>query len=421
MKNLLKNLPYELFVGLRYTRAKRKNHFISFISLTSMIGIALGVWALIVVMSVMNGFHEEIRNRILSVASHIEITGENNQLADWPKMQADVANTPRLKGSAPYVNAQGMLTFGQSVQGVILRGILPNEEAKVADIGSKMVTGKLADLKAGEFGIVLGSDLARSMGVFVGDKVVVLAPQGQFTPTGLVPRIKQFKVVGLFQVGMKPFDDSFAFIHLKDAQVFYRMGDSVSGLRLKLDDLYEAPNIAKILNKQLNSQGFYTSDWTLQNANFFSAIQLEKRMVAILLIIIVLVAAFNIVSTLVMAVTDKRADIAIMRTFGASPASIMKIFMVQGVVIRFTGILIGTATGLITAVNIDRIIPLIERIFNVHFLDKDIYFISELPSHVVASDVVGIVLVAFILSLLATIYPSYKASQMKPAEALRYE
>ena len=419
--SLPNKLPYELFIGLRYTRAKRKNHFISFISLTSMIGIALGVAALIVVLSVMNGFQAELRTRILGVASHLEITGANNQLGDWPTLAAQVKkNQPEVIASAPYVMAQGMLSYGQAVQGALVRGILPGYEDKVADLGKNMKAGKLSDLRAGEFGVVLGADLAQLLGAGIGEKVVLMAPQGQFTPTGVVPRIKQFKVVGLFQIGMYEYDAGLALIHMDDAAKLYRMGENVSGLRLKLNDLFDAPAMSAKLAQKLDGNYFVT-DWTQQHANFFKAVQLEKKVMFIILTLIVAVAAFNIVSTLVMAVTDKRADIAIMRTFGASPRSIMSIFIVQGALIGIIGTLIGAVFGIIIALNIDTIIPFIEGLFKVQFLAKDVYYISDLPSKLDWNDVITIVVMSFILSLLATLYPSYKASTLNPAEALRYE
>ena len=422
MSFLSKTLPFELFVGLRYTRAKRKNHFISFISLTSMVGIALGVAALIVVLSVMNGFQTELRNSILGVASHIEITGNSNQLANWQDVAAQVKTQPKVVASAPYVMAQGMLSYGQAVQGALVRGVLPSEEDKVADLGKHMKAGKLTDLRAGEFNIILGADLAFNLGVNVDDKVVLMAPQGQFTPTGVVPRIKQFKVVGLFRVGNNEYDSALALIHIDDAAKLYRMGSNVSGLRLRLTDLFDAATMASKLSLQLNPQGqYYVTDWTQQHSNFFKAIQLEKRVMFIILALIVAVAAFNIVSTLVMAVTDKRADIAIMRTLGAGPRSIMGIFIIQGALIGVIGTVLGAFFGILIALNIDVIVPFIENLFHVKFLSADVYMISEVPSQLEWSDVTTIVLMSFVLSLLATLYPSYKASQINPAEALRYE
>lgn len=420
---LKKKLPFELFVGMRYTRAKRRNHFISFISMTSMIGIGLGVAALIVVLSVMNGFQEELRSRILGVASHLQITGPNNALSNWQEISDAVQPSSHVIGTAPYIMAQGMLSNGQAVQGAIIRGVLPSEEGKVSDLATHMRAGQLADLKAGEFGIILGAELAQSLGIVLGDKVVLMAPQGQFTPTGVVPRIKQFTVVGLFQIGMYEYDAGLALIHMDDASKLYRMADNVSGIRLKLDDLFLAPEVSRDLAARLSnqSQALYLTDWTQEHANFFRAVQMEKRVMFIILALIVAVAAFNIVSTLVMAVTDKRADIAIMRTFGASPRSIMAIFMVQGALIGLLGTVIGAGFGVLIALNISTIVPFIEHLFHVQFLAKDVYYISELPSHLLWGDVVTIVLMSFVLSLLATLYPSWKASQMNPAEALRYD
>jgi lipoprotein-releasing system permease protein len=425
MSKLMQLLPFELLVGLRYTRAKRKNHFISFISITSMIGIALGVWALIVVLSVMNGFQDELRNRILGVASHVEITGSNNQLSNWPlitsvAMQPSADKSVKVLAAAPYIMAQGMLSYGQAVQGTIVRGVVPSQEANVSSLSEHMRVGQLSELTPGAFNIVLGSDLAMILGVAVGDKVVLMAPQGQFTPTGVVPRIKQFTVVGIFQIGMYEYDSGLALIDIQDAAKLYRMGDNVSGVRLKLDDLFEASQASRLLSERLGG-GFYVTDWTQQHANFFKAIQMEKRVMFIILALIVAVAAFNIVSTLVMAVTDKRADIAILRTFGASPKSILKIFIVQGALIGMIGTLIGAVVGVITALNIETIVPFIERTFHVQFLSKDVYYISDLPSKLIWSDVWTIVILSFVLSLLATLYPSVKASNINPAEALRYE
>ncbi|MDP3688665.1 MAG: lipoprotein-releasing ABC transporter permease subunit, partial [Sulfurimicrobium sp.] len=406
--------------GLRYTRAKRRNHFISFISLISMAGIALGVAALIVVLSVMNGFQQELRARILGVASHIQITGGDNTLADWRSVAEDATRHPEVAAAAPYIMAQNMLTFDQAVQGAIVRGILPELESGVAQFSSHMKQGRLEDLRSGEFGIVLGSELARTLGARLGDKVVVMAPQGQVTPAGVVPRLKQFAVRGIFEVGMYEYDNGLALIHIDDAARLYRMGERVSGVRLALKDLYSAPQVSRDLMNLMRGD-FYISDWTRQHANFFRAIQIEKNVMFIILLLIVAVAAFNIVSTLVMAVTDKQADIAILRTLGASPVSIMKIFIVQGALIGLIGMLIGVGGGMLLALNIDVIVPAIERLFGVAFLAKDVYYISELPSELDVKDVMYVASVSFVLTLLATLYPSYRASKTNPAEALRYE
>jgi lipoprotein-releasing system permease protein len=412
--------PYELFVGLRYTRAKRRNHFISFISLISMLGIALGIIVLITVLSVMNGFQQELRARILGVASHVEISSFGGLLADWRLVMEAARAHPQVKGAAPYILGQGMLAFDQAVQGALIRGILPEREDEVADIGRHMKQGRLADLKPGEFGIILGVELAHALGVRLGDKVTVIAPQGNVTPAGILPRLKQFTVVGIFEVDMNLYDAGLAFVHMEDAARLYRMGDAVSGVRLKLADLFAAPEVSRQLAVALPGN-LLIRDWTQQNANFFRAVQMEKRVMFVIMFFIVAVAAFNIVSTLVMVVTDKQADIAILRTLGATPASIMKIFIVQGTLIGLVGTVAGVVGGVLLAANIDVVVPAIERLFGVHFLAKDVYYISELPSQVQTWDVVAIATVSFVLSLLATLYPSWRASRTNPAEALRYE
>ena len=420
----IKDWGFEWFVGLRYTRAKRKNHFISFISTTSMIGIALGVAALIVVLSVMNGFHEELRARILGVAAHLQITQSNHRLSDWQELQNKVIHAPHVQAAAPFVMAQAMLSGTDAVQGTIVRGVLPEYEKKVSELSSAMKIGQLQQLKAGEFGIILGADLAQNLGVVVGDKITVMAPQGQVTPAGMVPRIKQFTLVGLFQIGMYEYDAGLALIHIEDAAKLFQMGDQVSGLRLKLDDLFLAPQVTHQLAETTLAdypETYYLTDWTQEHANFFRAVQMEKRVMFIILTLIVAVAAFNIVSTLVMAVADKRADIAILRTFGASPQSIMRIFVIQGAMIGFVGTVLGGVFGVLIALNIGTIVPFIEHLFHVEFLAKDVYYISELPSHLLWSDVLTIMLLSLGLSLLATLYPSWKASKMQAAEALRYD
>ena len=385
-----------------------------------MLGIALGVAALITVLSVMNGFQKELRSRILGVASHVQISGVDNTLAGWQKVAADAKLQKNVVAAAPFVMAQAMLALDSNVGGAIVRGIEPELENQVADIGIHMKSGKLTDLKAGEFGIVLGSELARSLHAFPGDKVVLISPQGQVTPAGIVPRLKQFKVVGLFEVGMFEYDNGLALVHLADAQKLYRMDAKVSGVRLKLDDLFEAPKVARDLTTMISADA-YISDWTRSHANFFRAVQIEKTVMFVILLLIVAVAAFNIVSTLVMVVTDKQSDIAILRTLGASPKSIMQIFMVQGSLIGIFGTLIGVVVGVLLAKNIDVVVPAIEKAFGVAFLDKSVYYISELPSELIWRDVGVIALVSFVLTLLATIYPSWSASRIKPADALRYE
>ena len=413
-------MRYELLVGLRYTRAKRRNRFIGINSLVSMIGIFVGVWALIVVLSVMNGFQKEVRTRILGVASHVQIGSIDNRLPDWRSIAALAAQHPRVLATAPFVQAQAMLAAGQAVRGALVRGILPEEEDKVADIGQHMRSGSLADLRPGEFGVILGADLARGLGVLPGDKLAMVAPQGLVTPAGVIPRLKQFTVVGSFEVGMADADAGLALVHLRDAQTLYQLGDAVSGVRLRLDDLFAARSVARELMARL-PQNVFASDWTRSHANFFRAVDIEKRMMFIILTLIILVAAINIISTLVVAVTDKQADIAILRTLGAAPGSVMQIFIVQGMVIGIVGTLIGAGLGIVTALNIDVIVPAIESAFNIKFLSKDVYLIPELPSDLQAGDVGAIVLMALGLSFFATLYPSWRAARVNPAEALRYE
>lgn len=417
-------MRYELLIGLRYTRAKKRgagrNRFISFISMISMLGITLGVAALIIVLSVMNGFQQELRTRILGVASHIEISGADNELANWRETLAAVRKHPEIVAAAPYVQQQGLLAMGSEVQGVMVRGIEPQAEEGVADFEKHMKRGHLVDLRPGEFGIVLGGDLARSLRVATGDKVTLIAPQGLVTPAAVLPRLKQFRVVGIFEVGMYEYDAGLALIDISDAQTLYRMGDSVSGVRLKVADLFAAPRVAHELLRYLDADTFI-SDWTRSHANFFRAVAIEKNMMFLILLLIVAVAAFNIVSTLVMAVTDKQADIAILRTLGASPASIMQIFIVQGVLIGLVGLAAGVIFGVTLALNVDVVVPVIEHAFGIQFLAKDVYYISELPSDLHWGDVGIIAAVSFLLTLIATLYPSWRASRVNPAEALRYE
>ncbi len=411
---------YEWTVGLRYTRAKRRNHFISFISLISMAGIGLGVAALIIVLSVMNGFQQEMRERILGVASHVQVFSDGESLSNWPAVVSETLRNPEVVAAAPYVLGQGMLSYGDHVQGSLVRGILPTEEDKVADLATHMKEGRLDNLKSGEFGIVIGVDLARALGVGMGDRIVLITPQGQVTPAGMLPRLKQFRVVGLFKVGMYEYDSSLAFIHMKDAQVLFRLGDGVTGVRLKLKDMMKAPAVARQLASTLTF-GAWLTDWTQEHANLFKAVAMEKRVMFVILFLIVAVAAFNIVSTLVMVVTDKQSDIAILRTLGATQGSIMKIFIIQGSLIGVVGTTVGVALGVVVALNIDVIVPLLEHAFHTHFLEPQVYFISELPSKLERTDVLTIGITSLCLTLLATLYPSYRASRIEPAEALRYE
>jgi lipoprotein-releasing system permease protein len=413
-------LPFELLVGLRYTHAKRRNHFISFISIVSMAGIALGVMALIVVLSVMNGFQEELRARILGVAAHLEISAPGERLSDWRGVLAQAQQNQDVVSGAPYVNAQGMLANGDMVRGAIIRGVLPELENRVADFAQHMKAGKLDDLKPGEFGIILGGELARVLGVYPGDKVVLLTPQGNITPAGVMPRVKQFTVTGVFEAGMFEYDSGLALIHLQDAQKLLRLGEDVSGVRLKLTELFRAPFVTQELSLSLSGD-YYLTDWTKSHANFFRAVAIEKRMMFLILLLIVAVAAFNIVSTLVMAVTDKQSDIAILRTLGAKPASIMKIFIVQGIFIGVFGTLLGVAGGVLLALNLETVVPFIERLAGADLFPADVYYINELPSKLDWSEVGLISIISLLISLVATLYPSWRASRINPAEALRYE
>jgi lipoprotein-releasing system permease protein len=420
-------VQYELFIGLRYTRARNRKgngdgggNFVSFIALVSMLGIALGVAALIVVLSVMNGFQKELRARILGVASHVQITGPEDRLADWEEVAATAQQHRQVQAAAPYVNAQAMLSHDSLVRGTLVRGILPEQETRVAEIGKHMIAGQLEALRPGEFGIVLGGELARALRARPGARVTLIAPQGLVTPAGLLPRLKQFTVVGIFEVGMFEYDSGLALTHLDDAKLLYQMGNDVSGVRLRLEDLFESRTVARDLTSALKGD-VYISDWTRSHANFFRAVQIEKNVMFIILTLIVAVAAFNIVSTLVMAVTEKQADIAILRTLGATPGSIMKIFVVHGALIGIIGMLIGVVGGVILALNVDVVVPFLERLFSIQFLSKEVYYISELPSDLQQVDVLTVALVSLGLSFVATLYPSWRASRVNPAEALRYE
>lgn len=417
-------MRYEFLVGLRYTRSRRRaqgrNRFISFISAVSMLGTGLGVAALIVVLSVMNGFQEELRTRILGVASHVQVSTFGGELEAWQRVADQAEQHPDVLAAAPYVQEQGMLSFDQVVRGTVVRGVLPAEEDRVADFARYMKSGSLEGLAAGRFGIVLGRDLALALRVHLGDKVTLIAPQGLVTPAAVLPRVRQFEVVGIFEAGMFEYDSGLALIHLRDAQVLYRLDEAVSGVRLKLADLFAAPRVARELPAYIDER-VLVSDWTRSHANFFRAVALEKTMMTIILFLIVAVAAFNIVSTLVMAVQEKQADIAILRTLGASPGSIMTVFVLQGAIIGLVGLAGGVAAGLLLANNLDVVIPFLETLTGATLWNKEIYYISELPSKVLASDVSTIVSLSFVLTLVATLYPSWRASRVNPAEALRYE
>ena len=411
--------PFEAFIGLRYVRAKRRNHFISFISMTSMLGVALGVMALITVLSVMNGFEKELTSRILGMAAHASIISRDRNLDNWRSIAESVQKNPAIVGIAPYYQAEGMLVYSGNVNGVIINGILPGEEPKVSVISDRMIAGKFTNLVAGEFDMIIGVELANSLGVGVGDKVTLVAPQANVTPAGVLPRLKRFNIVGIFEIGMHEFDSALALVHLDDAKILFR-NSGTAGLRIKTSNIFTAPRTSREAASELPGR-YWVVDWTQRHANFFKALKTEKTVMFVILTLIVAVAAFNIISTLVMVVTDKQSDIAVLRTIGVSPAGIMKVFIIQGIVIGFVGIFIGVVGGVWLASNVETIVPAIESFFKVQFLPADVYYISELPSDMHWQDVIVISLTAFIFCLLATIYPAWRAARTQPAEALRYE
>jgi lipoprotein-releasing system permease protein len=412
--------PLELFVGLRYTRAKRRNHFISFISLSSMLGIALGVMALITVLSVMNGFVTELRDRILGMTAHITVGDYGGLLNDWRRLDDRLNGMAGVLATAPYINKEAMFINGQQVNGGMVRGVLPDREATVSTIGDKMVEGSLDDLAAGSFNLILGADLARLLRVGVGDRVTLVTPTANISIAGVIPRMRRFLVVGIFDIGMYEYDSTLALTHLEDAQILYRFDQAVSGIRLHTRDLFAAPRLRAEVSRLLEGE-YLVRDWSHYHANFFRAVQTEKRMMFIILSLIVAVAAFNIVSTLVMVVNDKEGDIAILRTLGMTPASIMAIFIIQGTVIGLVGTLLGVISGVALALNLEMLVPLIEHALDMEFMPADVYYISDLPSELHWDDVGWITSIAFGLSLLATLYPAWRASRLQPAEALRYE
>ena len=420
---LVKQIPYELLVGWRYTRAgraSRRNGFISFISGVSMLGIALGVAALIIVLSVMNGFQKEVRDRMLSVVSHVEVYGPGGQaLPDVIQTINEAKSHHEVVGAAPFIASQGLLARGEDMKGVMVRGIDPALEPQVTDIANGAQAVSLGALTPGSFNVVLGVELARSLGVRAGDKVTLIAPSGQVTPAGVVPRLKQMTVSGTFDSGHFEYDSALVMMHWEDAAKIFRL-EGPSGVRLKLRDLHQAREVAAELSRDL-SGNLFVRDWTQQNRTWFAAVQVEKRMMFIILTLIVAVAAFNLVSTLVMTVTDKRADIAILRTLGASPSSIMGIFVVQGAMVGVIGTLAGLLLGLGIAFNIDVIVPALERLLGATFLPQDIYLISRMPSEPQRADIVPIAVLSLLMAFVATIYPSWRASKVNPAEALRYE
>ena len=417
---LLKEKFYELWIALRYTQLKNKNHFISFISLTSIIGIALGVMALIVVLSVMNGFQSELKSRILNVASDVEIISPNAKISDWQAIDKKINLIPNVNSAAPFTNHQALVSMGKYNRGVLVRGIDPSIEPKVSNLHSSIVSGSF-NLVPNEYQILIGIDLARYFSLKVGDKISMISSQANYSPVGILPRIKQYKISGIFDAGMYEYDAGLVVIHINDAQKFFQTKKQISGVRVKLNNLDFTKQSVSEIYQTINSEDYIVLDWTQKHANLFSAIQLEKRVMSIILTLIIAVAAFNIVSTLVMGVTEKKSDIAILRTLGASQKSILIIFMGQGALTGIIGTFFGILFGVLIATNIDIIVPFIENIFGIEFLSKDIYYISEVPSQILLNDIFYIGFMGLLLSFIASIYPSFKASKIEPAVALKYE
>ncbi|TVQ36941.1 MAG: lipoprotein-releasing ABC transporter permease subunit [Wenzhouxiangella sp.] len=412
--------PLTLFVGLRYLRAKRRNHFISFISLISMAGIALGVMTLITVISVMNGFERELRERILGMISHATIQSTDGRFPEWQSVITQARQHPEVLGAAPFVEQETMLRAGSRTSGALVRGVDPVSEPQVSDIHELMVRGALDDLVPGQWQVLLGVGLANRLGVGPGDSITIFAPEIRATPAGVVPQVRRFVVGGLFEAGVHEYDTALAVIHYQDAQRLFRLEDNIGGIRLKLTDMMRAQRVARELSAEL--PGFYrVRDWTQQHANFFRAVQTEKTVMFIILSLIIAVAAFNIISTLVMVVTDKQADIAILKTMGLGPRRIMGIFMIQGSLIGIIGTGLGVILGIILALNVESVVAAVERLLSIEFLSAEVYYISDLPSELRVSDVTRFALVALGLSLLSTIYPAWRAARTEPVEALRYE
>lgn len=413
--------PLSLYIGLRYIRAKRRNQFFSFISVVSVIGIALGVGVLITVLSVMNGFDYQIKERIFTMVPHVTITGINSTLSNWQQVTKKVVNNPLVKGSAPIVMGQGMLTKDDGVHPTLISGIDPAEENKISDLGHKLIAGKLMALKPKSYGIILGEGLANALGVSVGDSVNLFIPQINVSPIGILPRFRRFHVAGIFHVGSGfGFESSLAFINLHDAQALFGLGNNISELQLKVSDLFLAPKLSDVLQKQLGFE-YQVSDWTDQYGAFYHAVQMEKSMMFFILLLLVAIAAFNLVSGLVMLVNDKQADIAILRTFGATPRTILSIFMIQGFMLGFIGTLFGLVGGIILSLNVTRIVDFLQHLFHVQLLTSNVYFVNFLPSQLQASDLINITVAALGMSLIATLYPAWRASRTEPVEALRYE
>ncbi|HYB33294.1 MAG TPA: lipoprotein-releasing ABC transporter permease subunit [Steroidobacteraceae bacterium] len=412
---------YEWLIGTRYLRSTHRRGFVSFVALMSVSGLTLGVATLIVVLSVMNGFERELRSRMLAVTAHATIVGLNGSLSDWRSLQSELRRQPHVQAAVPYIASQAMFANGARMVGAGVRGVLPQQERTATGLAQHMVAGDLAELQAGSYATVLGTALAHELNVGVGDTVVLIAPEGTATPTGVVPRMRRFRVAGLFNSGMYEFDRGLALVHLTDAARLFRSGEGVTGLRLAFDDPLRAPALVRALALALGGPGFYVSDWTQDHANFFRSIEITKSMLFVILLMLVAVAAFNIVATLVMIVKEKQTDIAILRTLGAAPRNVLLTFAVQGVLIGLAGTLAGAALGTLLADNLEMLVAALERLLGTQFLDARVYYMSDLPAYVEGVDVLKVCGVAFVLCVLATIYPAWRAARTAPAEALRHE
>ena len=411
--------PLEFLIGFRYIRSRRRDSYISFISLMSMLGIVIGVWALITVLSVMNGFEKELKNRILTVASHVTVTGNDGKLPDWPRIADRLSDLTEVTAAAPYIHAQAMLASGSSTTGALLRGIILEKEEKLSEIFKHLVSGNLEEFQTKRWEVILGSEMAWKLGVDVGDKITIISPQATTSIAGMLPRLKRFRVSAIFELGMYEYDSTLALIRIDDAGDLFKTKGSVTGIRLAVEDVYDAPLTRLRIEKLLGSD-FIISDWTREHRNFFSALQLEKRVMFLILLLIVAVAAFNIISTLIMVVVDKESDIAILRTLGFSARSVLAVFVVQGTLIATIGTVIGGIVGVLTALNVESLVSFLEKLFQIEFFPASIYVISDFPSDMRWEDVGLILASSFLLGFVATLYPAWRASRVLPAEALRY-
>lgn len=413
--------PYEWIIGTRHLRSTHRRGFVSFVAFMSVMGLMLGVATLVVVLSVMNGFERELRTRILSVTSHATLMGLHGSLPEWRPIQETARRQPGVTAAVPYIESEALLTNGKRVTGSMIRGVLPEQERKATGLAQHLKAGRLEDLQAGSYNVILGSALARTLEAKVGGSVVVIAPEGTATPSGVLPRMRRFHVTGIFESGMFEFDSGLALVHMSDAARLYHLGDSVTGIRIALDDPFRAPRAVRELALTLGGEGFYVSDWTHKHQNFFRSIEITKSMMFMILLMIVAVAAFNIVATLVMIVKEKQTDIAILRTLGAGPPNVLAIFAIQGVTIGLAGTVLGAGLGILISHNLQSIVGGLEHLLGTQFLDASVYYMSDLPAYVEGIDVLKICSVAFLLCALATLYPAWRASRTAPAEALRHD